>query len=93
MARVTLTAVHRDGERRRWMLYKRVIDENRARHHRVGHREPGIDADPASGAAPHDHLGTGRTANELADAAWLYALSRASMRRLPPSVAPRAIAS
>jgi hypothetical protein len=38
MARMTLKAVHADGERRRWPLSERIVDENLGSYHHVPHQ-------------------------------------------------------
>lgn len=93
MARMTLRAVHTDGERRRWKLCRRIVEENRIRHIRGPHLHHPAEAGAQGASAPPIGLVESRAGGELVDAAWLYAWSRASLRDRAASVVPHAIAS
>src|SRR5271167_3768493 len=110
MARMTLKAVHGDGERRRRPLSERIVDENLGSYRHVPRqrerrRSATADAealesrsadlaedhhDDDAGHARLDDQAARRNRrrpngaehdDELVDVAWLYAWSRADMRR------------
>ena len=93
MARMTLRAVHVDGERRRWMLCRRIVEENRARHLRVLDPQRAEAAGAADAPAQAVGLVESRADKECIDAAWMYAWSRASLRGRTVSGVTHAIAS
>jgi hypothetical protein len=78
---MTLRAVHATGDRRRWPLSERIVDENLGGYHRVpqpcalGEQGPGDDQvtrTPARAAEQVDQQHDGGE-QEFADVEWLFA--------------------
>ena len=86
MARITIHAVHTDGEPRRWTLSERIVAENLDSQYyktQLLERISWATADAEALESPTPDLDADHHEHELVDAAWPCAWSHEAMRLSP----------